>query len=53
MIPIILAGDENDYAMGGILYERLGKHADVLYIANGVINHSKNGRQSFVIYELP
>ena len=53
MIPIILAGDENDYTMGGILYERLGKHADVLYIANGVIKHSKNGRQSFVIYELP
>lgn len=53
VIPIILAGGENDYAMGGVLYERLRKHAEVLYIRGGMIHHSKNGRQSFIIYELP
>lgn len=53
MIPIILAGDEDNLHMGGILYERLKKHREVLYIAGGKIFHSPKGRQSFLLYELP
>ena len=53
MIPIILAGGDNDVAMGGILYEHLKKRGEALYIADGVIRHGKKGRQSFLIYELP
>lgn len=53
MIPIMLAGGENDFKMGGVLYERLKNHADVMYIAGKSILRSKGGRQSFIIYELP
>lgn len=53
MIPIMLAGGEDDSKMGSVLYERLKNHGDVMYITDGTITRSKSGRQSFLIYELP